>query len=360
MPRARLFHQGLEQLPGLIRSSAATETWPGALAGVGHQGELGHQKQAASNLAYIQIHLAGIVCENAVTEQTLKQSRTAGRGVRGFHPDQGQDAPVDAAHGLAPDLDMGPGDALDEGDHAGIGPFTGCINGILAGRTLIFAGFLRVSGILMIRSSLKAVVSMLAVVGLVLAEPAAAAGDPAKGKTLGYTCLGCHGIETYKNVYPTYSVPKLRGQHAEYIVAALKAYRSGERGHATMHAHATSLSDQDMEDIAAYLGGEAVKTAAGAKPVGTAPAAVATCQACHGADGVGIMGLYPTLSGQYADYLEQALHDYQKGIRKNGIMAPFVSALKPEEIKEVAQYFSRQKPTLKTVPIKEKALTAAK
>ena len=35
-----------------------------------------------------------------------------------------------------------------------------------------------------------------------------AAGDAARGKTLGYTCLGCHGIENYKNVYPTYSVPR--------------------------------------------------------------------------------------------------------------------------------------------------------
>ena len=108
-----------------------------------------------------------------------------------------------------------------------------------------------------VRSCLKAVVSSLvmAAAGVIFAAPAAAAGDPVRGKTLGYTCLGCHGIDSYKNVYPTYSVPKLRGQHAEYIVAALKAYRSGERGHATMHAHASSLSDQDMEDVAAYLGG---------------------------------------------------------------------------------------------------------
>lgn len=180
-----------------------------------------------------------------------------------------------------------------------------------------------------------------------------------RGKTLGYTCLGCHGIETYKNVYPTYSVPKLRGQHAEYIVAALKEYRDSQRGHATMHAHASTLSDQDMQDIAAYMAGGEVKTAGGA-PVGKPPAAVATCQACHGQDGVGIMGMYPTLSGQHADYLMQALNDYRKGVRKNAIMAPFAAQLKPEEIKEVAEYFARQKPSLLTVPTKEKVLTAAK
>lgn len=198
----------------------------------------------------------------------------------------------------------------------------------------------------------------MAVVGLVLVAPAEAAGDPARGKTLGYTCLGCHGIEAYKSVYPTFSVPRLRGQHPEYLVAALKEYKSGDRSHATMHAHASTLSDQDMDDLAAYLGGDAVKTA-GAEPVGKPPAAVATCQACHGRDGVGIMGMYPTLSGQHADYIEHALTAYRSGARKNAIMAPFAAQLKPDDIKEVAEYFSHQKPQLKTVPKKEK-LAAAK
>ncbi len=213
----------------------------------------------------------------------------------------------------------------------------------------------------MSRSLLKALVSSLAVaaLGLVIAAPASAEGDPVRGRTLGYTCLGCHGIETYKNVYPTYSVPKLRGQHAEYIVAALKGYRASERGHATMHAHASTLSDQDMQDVAAYLAGAEVKTAGG-EPVGKTPAAVATCQACHGRDGVGIMGMYPSLSGQHADYLQHSLEDYRKGARKNAIMAPFAAQLKPEEVKEVAEYFSRQKPSLQTVPRNEKALTASK
>jgi cytochrome c553 len=126
-----------------------------------------------------------------------------------------------------------------------------------------------------------------------------------------------------------------------------------------MHAHASTLSDQDMQDVAAYLAGAEVKTAGG-EPVGKTPAAVATCQACHGRDGVGIMGMYPSLSGQHADYLEHSLEAYRKGTRKNAIMAPFATQLKPEEVKEVAEYFSKQKPSLQAVPMKEKALTAAK
>src|SRR5579863_3020020 len=91
---------------------------------------------------------------------------------------------------------------------------------------------------------------LFAVAALGFLAPAHSAGDPARGKQLSYTCLGCHGIPDYKNVYPTYSVPELGGQHPEYIVAALKEYKNGERSHATMHQQAASLSDQDMQDIA--------------------------------------------------------------------------------------------------------------
>ena len=93
-----------------------------------------------------------------------------------------------------------------------------------------------------------------------------AAGDVARGKQLSYTCLGCHGIANYKNVYPTFSVPKLAGQHPEYLAAALKAYRSQERSHATMHAQAASLSDQDIEDIAVYFAGAPLKRLAVVTP----------------------------------------------------------------------------------------------
>jgi cytochrome c553 len=85
------------------------------------------------------------------------------------------------------------------------------------------------------------------------ASPAFAAGDPAKGKPLAYTCTGCHGIAEYKNAYPSYRVPKIGGQNEQYIVAALTGYKKGERNHKTMQAHAQSFSDQDIADIAAYL-----------------------------------------------------------------------------------------------------------
>jgi cytochrome c553 len=186
-------------------------------------------------------------------------------------------------------------------------------------------------------------------VALLVSLGAQAAGDPVRGKPLGYTCLGCHGIDSYKNVYPTYNVPRLRGQHADYLAAALKEYRGKERSHLTMWAQASSLSDQDIEDVAAYLAGEPLK--AGAPPVDEAPAKVTTlCAACHGKDGVGITPDYPTLAGQHVDYLMRALHEYQKGDRKNPVMATFVSTLTAADIQELAEYYGAQKPELKTVP----------
>lgn len=79
------------------------------------------------------------------------------------------------------------------------------------------------------------------------------AADPEAGKKKAETCLGCHGVAHYVNAYPTYHVPRLAGQHEQYLVAALKAYKEKQRSHATMHANASSLSDEDIADIAAYL-----------------------------------------------------------------------------------------------------------
>ncbi len=86
-----------------------------------------------------------------------------------------------------------------------------------------------------------------------LAGPAFAKGDIAKGKTLAYTCTGCHGIAEYKNAYPSYRVPKIGGQNEQYLVAALTGYKQRERNHPTMQAQAQSFSDADIANISAYL-----------------------------------------------------------------------------------------------------------
>ncbi len=86
---------------------------------------------------------------------------------------------------------------------------------------------------------------------LAFAVPAAAAGDAEQGRQLGFTCMGCHGIEGYRNAYPSLRVPRLVGQRGAYIETALRAYREGTRPHPTMKAHAASLTDQDVENLVA-------------------------------------------------------------------------------------------------------------
>jgi cytochrome c553 len=96
--------------------------------------------------------------------------------------------------------------------------------------------------------------SSLAIVLLGLAvPPVLAEGDADAGRRKAETCLGCHASPNAENTYPMYRVPKVGGQHASYLVSALKAYRDGQRPHPTMQANAGSLSDQDIEDIAAYF-----------------------------------------------------------------------------------------------------------
>lgn len=193
------------------------------------------------------------------------------------------------------------------------------------------------------------------------AQPAATAptslsGDAARGKAISYTCLGCHGIDGYKNAYPMYSVPKLEGQHPEYLSDALHGYRDGDRAHLTMHSQASTLSDQDIADIATYFAGKPL-TPTG-KPAGSVPQAATLCVSCHGADGVGITANYPTLAGQHADYLVRALDEYKHGGRKNPVMKGFAANLKDEDFSTIAHYFSSLTPALHTEERPYTVLTA--
>ncbi len=171
---------------------------------------------------------------------------------------------------------------------------------------------------------------------------AQADGDAARGQKLAYTCMGCHGIENYKNANPSYSVPKLGGQNAPYIVSALEEYQSGSRMHPTMRGFASSLSAEDRADLAAFFHSR-VPPAASAEPVGTAPEKAQLCVACHGTSGRGTTPAYPNIGGQHADYIAQALNAYRLGKRKNPIMAPFAQQLTKEDIEVLAEYFSEQK-----------------
>lgn len=203
-----------------------------------------------------------------------------------------------------------------------------------------------------VRSGRRFALTVAATVFVALATGASAkqppVGNAHQGKIIGYTCLGCHGIKGYRNAYPDYAVPRLRGQSVTYLMNALKEYRDGDRAYPTMHLQALSLSPKQIADVAAYLGGKPVK----AKPVpmSAVPAAARECTSCHGSNGIGVSPTYPTLAGQHESYIIRVLHEYQTGYRKNPIMDAMAHSLTNAQIRTVAAYFSHLRPGLHTVP----------
>ena len=178
-------------------------------------------------------------------------------------------------------------------------------------------------------------------------------------------CIGCHGIKGYQASFPEiHKVPMIAGQGAPFIVAALNAYKKGERKHPTMRSIAGSMSEQDMADVAAYYeqqGKPAVAVALPEQPA-AAPADVAAlltkgaCISCHGANfSKPIDGSYPKLAGQHADYLYVALKAYktegnpQVG-RGNAIMGGQVKQFSNLELKAIANYIGSLPGDLRTVP----------
>jgi cytochrome c553 len=176
-------------------------------------------------------------------------------------------------------------------------------------------------------------------------------GDAARGATLNASCIGCHGIPGYQSSFPeVHRVPAISGQNAKYIVAALNAYKKGERKHGTMRAVATALSEQDMADLAAYYsthGGPPIAAVAAApspSPEVAALLAKGACASCHGPEfNKPIDAAYPKIAGQYPDYLFTALKSYkvegnpQVG-RGNAIMGAQVKQFSNKELKMLAQY----------------------
>lgn len=175
-----------------------------------------------------------------------------------------------------------------------------------------------------------------------LSVTAAAQGDPAAGAELGFTCLGCHGIEGQRNAYPSFRVPRLGGQKIDYLEAALNAYRAGNRPHPTMQAQAGSLSDDDVDNLIAWLAGwdEVADTATAEQVAGVEAAQI--CVTCHGADGGAVQPTPPTLAGQHEDYLVYAMQQYKDGARSGNVMSAFATTLSEADIKALADFYASQ------------------
>lgn len=183
--------------------------------------------------------------------------------------------------------------------------------------------------------------ALVAIFCLFLGAGAQAAGVVETGKLRAQTCMGCHGAPGIRNAYPGYRVPKLGGQHPFYIVNALKEYQAKTRAHPTMQAQAAGLTEQDMENVAAYFSSLADPSTG---EVGEDNPAT-QCAACHGPDGNSApdnpQGA-PVLAGQYADYIVQALHEYKTGERQNPIMNGFAAGLDNQQMQTIAKFFSNQ------------------
>jgi cytochrome c553 len=193
------------------------------------------------------------------------------------------------------------------------------------------------------------------------AKPPAAQAQPADPAAGGATkieakvamCMGCHNIRGYQASFPeVYKVPMIAGQSARYIAAALTAYKNGDRKHPTMRGIATSLSEQDINAIAAYYEslGKEEATPLGDKPTREPDPKVAglmqkaACVSCHGPNlSRPIDPSYPKISGQHPDYLFVALKAYKSDNnpsvgRNNGVMGAIAKQFSTAELKALASY----------------------
>jgi cytochrome c553 len=173
-----------------------------------------------------------------------------------------------------------------------------------------------------------------------------AAGDIKAGEQKSQVCAACHGADGNSS-NPVW--PNLAGQGEGYLISQLHFFRNGERENAQMSPMAANLSDQDIEDLAAWystrkgrigqtppeyvVSGEKVYRA------GNADTGVPACMACHGPAGEGnAPAQYPALSGQHAAYVETQLNAYRAGTRVNMIMRTIANKMSAEEIKAVSEY----------------------
>ncbi len=195
----------------------------------------------------------------------------------------------------------------------------------------------------------------------IAAQAQGVTGDVQAGQKKAEMCIGCHGIPGYQNSFPEiHKVPKISGQSDKYIIAALNAYKKGDRKHPSMRGIAGSLSEQDMADLGAFYASHADKTAAEApRTASTAVAALiekGACVSCHGANfSKPIDPSYPKIGGQHADYLFVAMRSYTvEGNnmigRSNGIMAGIAKQFTPAEMREMAKYLATVEGELKVVP----------
>ena len=174
--------------------------------------------------------------------------------------------------------------------------------------------------------------------------------DLVKGEaSYGAVCAACHGADGNSGT-PAY--PKLSQQHPEYLVKQLQEYKSGKRNNAIMKGFASTLSDEDMKNIAYWVSTKSSKPGfAKEKELvglgeriyrgGIADRQVPACAGCHSPNGAGIPSQYPRLSAQHAEYTSTQLVSFRDGVRKNSLQMNQIAAkMNDREIKAVSDYIA--------------------
>ena len=174
--------------------------------------------------------------------------------------------------------------------------------------------------------------------------------DLAKGEaTYSAVCAACHGADGNSG---TPANPKLAQQHPEYLVKQLQEFKSDKRNNAIMKGFATTLSEDDMKNIAYWLTSKKAKpgfakekdlVAMGERIYrgGIADRQIPACAGCHSPNGAGVPSQYPRLSGQHAEYSSSQLVAFRDGVRKNSLQMNQIAAkLNDREIKAVSDYIA--------------------
>ena len=191
-------------------------------------------------------------------------------------------------------------------------------------------------------------------VKIVSSTPAAAlyAGDVATGKGKAAMCAACHGTDG-NSLVPMY--PSIAGQSANYIAKQLADFKSGLRNDPVMAGMVASLSQEDMNDLAAYFAVQTAKAGSGETNEaghklyfgGSADKGVTACIACHGVAGKGMKHAgFPSVTGHSKDYLKKQLanfRDASRGNDNNGIMRNIAIKLSDKDIEELSKYMSSLK-----------------
>lgn len=155
----------------------------------------------------------------------------------------------------------------------------------------------------------------------------------AAGRDKSMSCLACHGAEGVSD----YDVwPDLAGQSAEYLAKQLRDFRDGRRHDPWMSPMAVPLSDEDIEELAAYFGSIAGLTGG---PDAVPPQA-ATCVACHSDRAGQANPLWPSIGGQNRRYLVKQLTDFRDGRRNDPSMVSQAVMLTDEDIETLATFYA--------------------